>query len=644
MPRTVDFDPGRPQPAKSGPRTIAQPPRKSGPVQDFFKNIPGGTLEGMQGLADMVWQASPAAQAQAMLGQSVRIADFLKGKKPGAEQRLPSPVGMATASLVKKDNPITRQPTNVAGRAGRALGQNLPALVAPGSAPARVANTLLPAIGAQGAEEGARALRLDEAWQERAKMLGGLLGGGVAGLGAKGPTDSMLTRDTQGIPDAQIARARALMEASPVRLTGAEALQQVTGGASGLGTRQRVLEGTSVGREMFNPVMAERPAQVSRAVGQTLDTIAPRTQDPAALGSEIQRLGENRLTEVRRGINAAAEPHYAALENQALSAADMAALQQSPAYRAAQGQLRGNPILNEPYANLPDENLGVVNEVTKQLDQLQAQANPGELNPQGNMTLASRFGEARGLVDDLASAASPDWRLARQIGSEGRTQLLEPLQQGPVGDLARTSDVQQQAATLFPSNPPEGFANIAPEAIAALGPRGADLSRQHLSSAFNEASQNLQSGANQYGGAKFAAQVAGNPAQREVLMANIQQAAPESVSDIENLLQALEATGKRQQPGSQTAYNMEELRSLGDAGVTGNILATGLNPTGTFRRMGEGFKDLSTRVNARRLSEILLSDPAEFERLIMRARSERGYTGPSLGALLSIQEDQNAPR
>ncbi len=617
---------------------------KVSPGEDFARSVPTGLFGGMKGLADQIYRASPIGQAQSMLGQAGQMADLLQGKKPGEQGQPQSPASLMADNLVGNNNPAAHRPQGMAGRFGQALGENLPALAAPGSAPARIANTVLPAVGAQGFEEGARALGADEKWQGRARILGGLLGGGAAALGAKGPTDSMLTRDTQGVTDAQIAQARALMENAPVRLTGAEAVQQVTGGASGLGTRQRVLEGTSVGRELFNPVMSQRPQEVAQAANQVFDQIAPRSQNPSAIGTQAQRAAEGRVTQVRQGINQAAEPHYQALQGQEIPPAQYQTLVQDPAYVAGLQQLRNDPILNGPVAHLPDNDLSVVNEVVKQIDQLGNAANPGVMNPQGNMTLSSRYGDARQAADDLAAQVSPDWRMARDIGAQGRQQLLEPMQAGPLGEVASAPDVQAQARALYPNNPPEGFANESAEALSGLGPVGADVTRQHLAGSFNEATQNLQGGPNQWGGAKFAAQVAGNPEQRAVLAENVGQVAPQAQPDLENLIQALEATGKRQPAGSQTAYNTEELRSLGDAGVAGNVLATGLNPTGTFRRMGEGFKDLSTRLNSRRLSEILLENPEEFERLLLRARSNGGYIGPALGALLSTQGGSDAKK
>lgn len=659
MGQQVDYDPfaGMPTPAKP-PVAVQQrelPPMAGevdydpfatpvGAGEDFARSIPTGLFGGMQGLANQVYSASPMGQAQSMMGQVGYMADLLQGKKPGEVGQAQAPASLVSETLVGDNNPALHRPQGAAGRAGEAFGETLPSILAPGTAGARAANVLLPALGGQGAYEGARALGADETWSNRAKMFGGLLGGGAAAVTSRGPVEGMLERDIRGVTDQQLAQARALMEASPVRLTGAEAVQQVTGGSSGLGTRQRILEGTPQGREAFNPIMSKRPAEVSQAANAVFDQIAPRSEAPSSIGTGAQGAAEARLTQVRQGINEAAEPHYQAAEGQVIPEAQYQALTQDPAYVAGLNQLRNNPILNRDYANLPDNDLAVVNAVVQQIDQLGNAADPGPMNPQGNMTLASRYGEARTAADEMASAISPDWRLARQTVSEGRQQLLDPMRDGPTGQVASTPDVQAQARALYPNNPPEGFANESAEALSGLGAYGPQLTRQHLAGSFNEASQNLQGGASQYGGAKFAATVAGNPEQRAVLTEGINQTAPQAAGDFDTLLQALEATGRRERPGAQTAYNIEELKSLGDSGVAGNVLKTGLNPTGTFRRMGDAAKTWQSGLNARQLSEILLSDPEAFEQTMLRARRPGRNTGATLGALLAIQGAQDAQK
>src|SRR5262249_27121722 len=98
----------------------------------------------------------------------------------------------------------------------------------------------------------------------------------------------------------------------------------------------------------------------------------------------------------------------------------------------------------------------------------------------------------------------------------------------------------------------------------------ANLVRQHAESVFNEATQRLASGPNQFGGAKFAATIAGNPQQRRNLEAAV-GALPDGDTrwrGFNRLLQVLEASGQRQRPGSMTAFNAQAMRDLEQGGLS----------------------------------------------------------------------------
>ena len=102
-----------------------------------------------------------------------------------------------------------------------------------------------------------------------------------------------------------------------------------------------------------------------------------------------------------------------------------------------------------------------------------------------------------------------------------------------------------------------------------------------MESVFNEATQRLQSGANEFGGAKFAAVLTGNPQQKANLEAAI-RALPEGevrVQGFNKFLEIMEATGQRQRQGSPTASNLQmegSLKSGGKIGEAASLAAGGL--------------------------------------------------------------------
>jgi hypothetical protein len=165
-----------------------------------------------------------------------------------------------------------------------------------------------------------------------------------------------------------------------------------------------------------------------------------------------------------------------------------------------------------------------------------------------------------------------------------RRQYLEPIMAGPIGKLAnRDIGTRQAIEALFPSNPLPGSAREIVDAVGALSQRNPMAARQlvraHIESTFNEATQALQSGANQFGGAGFAAVLRGNTQQAENLAAAIQGVAgPQALSGFDRFLDIMSATGQRQRIGSQTAFNQEAqdiLRRGGMVGEAANTIATG---------------------------------------------------------------------
>jgi hypothetical protein len=163
----------------------------------------------------------------------------------------------------------------------------------------------------------------------------------------------------------------------------------------------------------------------------------------------------------------------------------------------------------------------------------------------------------------------PDVR--RQLESiaaarEGRAVV----EQSSVGRLARNDLRTQQAVeALFPANPlPNSEREISHTVgqLAAANPWAArQLVRIHAESVFNEATQKNMPGANQMGGAKFAAVLAGNP-QQAANLASAVRALPNGnvIADgFGRFIDVLEAMGRRQNVGSRTAYNAEELKGMG---------------------------------------------------------------------------------
>lgn len=166
-----------------------------------------------------------------------------------------------------------------------------------------------------------------------------------------------------------------------------------------------------------------------------------------------------------------------------------------------------------------------------------------------------------------------------------------------------------------------------------------------MQSAFEEATQNLASGANQFGGAKFAAIVAGNGQQARNLEAAV-RALPNGDTRWEGFrrfLDVLETTGQRPQPGSATAFNQEMVRDLKTGSVVGDA-ATAAKTGGLA--LVKRFMDFRERLNLGQNTQqiaALLTRPDAARVLAQLAAQPAGSTKAGVLALrLSYMGRQSA--
>src|SRR3989304_2009674 len=353
---------------------------------------------------------------------------------------------------------------------------------------------------------------------------------------ATGGTAAMLTRPKTAattirgaIPDnvtpQQLDAAEQLFQEAAqagMPITRAEAVQYVTSGATRLGDVQRVVEGQGGLKQFF----AGRPQQVEQGftdAARNLDP-APTTQ-PSAIGPAVGQAAEGTVNDVRDAINAASEPFYAAAAAQRIPPAEMGRLRMAPGWREARDAVRNDPQLARYVQGLPDNSVGFVNEVKKYLDTAAENA-VGPMNAQRNQKRAAGYGSDAALARQTGISASQDYEIALAVQQQARGRFLGPLLAGPIGRVAKNDlPTKQGNEPLFPTNPLPNSADEITTAVAALASRNPTVARQlvraHVESVFNEATQNLVSGPNQFGGAKFAAVIRGNPQQAANLEAAI---------------------------------------------------------------------------------------------------------------------------
>lgn len=525
------------------------------------------------------------------------------------------------------------EPQTTAGKYARTIGEFAPGLIAPGGIVGNaIKNVALPAI----ASETAGQLTEGSPYEPYARAGAAIATGGATALLSRpsGAADVIRQRIQAGeITANDINAARGLIhdaQARGVRLTWPEAIEQVKPGSNLTGL-QRTLEGAPQSSPRMSAFMADRPADVNRAVGNELPNIGPRTASPSNIGPNAGREAEAALNDARGAINRASEPYYTASATVQLTPAEMQRVRALPGYAEARDAVRNDPQLARYVAGLPENSVGFLNEVKKYLDAAAENASSA-VNAQKNMQRSAGYGSDAAAVKNAAVNASPDYQRALEIQSLARERYLQPLLDGPLGKIAGQDTKTRDAINaLFPANPLPNSQREISRTVQVVGrnrPAVAEqLVRAHIESVFNESAQNLQSGANQMGGAKFASTLTGNPQQRANLEAAVRALPNGSArwNGFNRLLEILEATGKRQNVGSRTAFNVEELKSLESGGAIGNVAKTAASPGKWLSLINDRWSRYQLGSNLDELARII-TDP---------------QSGPLLARLASMPSDSS---
>jgi len=544
------------------------------------------------------------------------VAAGARGDVPGTYEL---PTSQDVQSGVEKVTGEWRKPQNQTEADAQTVGEFLPAaLMGPGGLARKV--VLQDAVPAAASIVAGR--YSDQ--NPYVKALAGFLAGG-AGAALSGPTSAqnlLRAKIPASVTEADITRAGQLIEHAQQRgvaLTWPEALSRVTGQPV-LTDTQRILESHPQTRPQMQEFFADRPGQIEQAARSEFDRLGSQSAAPSTLGPQARDLSNNTLNDVRGQINRASEPFYQAAEGIRLTPAEMTHVRSIPGWTEARDAVRNNPQINWRVAHLPDDSVGFLNEVKKHFDQAAENA-ASKFNPQRNHQVQSSNEMAAEALRQIGVAKSGqhaaggvnNYEAALGIQSQAREQILEPLMQGPIGRLAKKDMTTQKAINvLFPENPVPGSADEIRQAVFQLArqrPAVAEqLVRAHVEMVFNQAARDLQGGANQFAGAKFAVKLAGGAQQRENLRAAI-EALPNGTArweGFERLLDIMAATGNRQPKGSLTAFNQLDVQSMSTGGIQ-ELASKGLSPGKWMSFANDTFKGWSLGRNLDQLARILTS-------------------------------------
>jgi hypothetical protein len=487
------------------------------------------------------------------------------------------------------------KPATTAGEYAQTVGEFAPsAFLGPVGAGQKLLNAgrvvgdwLIPAIMSETAGQVTKGTAA-EPWARAAGGIGANVG--AATVRARSDAPARTVRDaTRNLTQAELDAAQRLHETAArlgVPLSGPEAIQAATNGATKLGDVQRVVEGSTSGGAVTSRFYADRPERVRTAAEAAFDTIAPPSAAPSTLGPRAAEAATGAIDDVRHGINAATRPAYQAAERHTLAQADFDPIAADPAFRASLQRLREDPVLGPHYRNQPDNSVAVIDAVTKDMRDrsvaLGNRQNPGFQSQAAGM-YGSGAAEARDIARDPARGGVRAYDDALTMQEQARRQNLEPLEQGPLGRVAAATDTRSAYGELLPQRPHVGGDRELVDTIMRLeardpGAAGA-LVRQSMADTFDESTRRLVGGENQYGGARFAKDVAGTTQQQTNLDAvlgtvnrsSLPQPGPSAMNrpaEVSDLLDVFRATGQRKPQGSATEFNRQMAADLSEAPLT----------------------------------------------------------------------------
>lgn len=511
------------------------------------------------------------------------------------------------------------KPQTTAGEYAQTAGEFLPAAFGgEASIPMRAARTLIPAATSETAGQ----LAKGSSYEPVARFLGALAGGGATALASRPGTAARAIQQQlpDGITPQMVNQADVLMQEAANRgmqLAWPEALSQVAGRPV-LTNVMRHLEASPQTESRMAEFFGQRPQQVETAVRGELGNIAPVNNAPSSIGPAVGAAGEDIATRIRGAINTATRPMYDAAGQHLVPRQVHAAMMDDPLFTQALNAVRNDPARNSFVRGQSDRSVAVYDAVKKELEE-RAHNAAQPLNPNASQAVASATGTLGGDVRDIAIASERaatngpsayQAALARQ--ADLRERYLTPFLNSPLGRAAgRDTTTKQAIEALFPSHPLANSEREIGQSVRALANRNVraaeDLVRAHVEGVFNEAAKDLQTGANQAGGAKFRTRLVGNAQQRANLQAAV-EALPngaERWQGFSRLLDVLEATGTRQGVGSRTAYNAEINKLQGAGGVARDVAKVGANPTRLLQPLVDRYEQYKLGSNLNELANIL---------------------------------------
>jgi hypothetical protein len=410
---------------------------------------------------------------------------------------------------------------------------------------------------------------------------GAMTAAGLPVGGLRSTPADIVNRNLKGVTPEQMRLAELLQKDSTrmgMPVTGPEAIAQVSG-QRGLTTTQRFLEQAEPSQGTMNQFMAGRPAGVQQGFGNVMQNVSPNAPT-SSTPANLQQAGKDVIRGAERNLTASVDPFYkqGMTEMQSLQSGkplpvlpnEVAALQKNDAIADAINHVTTNAYTG--VKGLPPTNPRVLDAAKQYLDAQYTRFTDPLAGSLDKRKAGIAFGGSREL-DTYLSSKSPTYAQGSRNFEVAQKTQFDPMRQGPVGQIAEGAvgrDVLMPSApiALYPADIKRTAELLRRKDPAALP----DWTRQNLEGIFNETTQKLSTGENQFGGPKFAATIAGNKAQRDNLRTLVTETGGmQAWQGFEKFLDVAEAQGQRLPANSATSFNEMIKNELG-SGIASKTL------------------------------------------------------------------------
>jgi len=441
-------------------------------------------------------------------------------------------------------------------------------------------------------------------------------GGATAAAGApyamRSTAADIANKGLRGVTPEQMQLAKLLMQDSARQgspITGAEAIAQITGNKALLGT-QRFVENAQGSMPIMNDFMVNRPAGQRQAFEGAVQNIGPQPTSATPINMK------NAATELIGGAKASLQQNNDALYKQAgrVNVYPAPPVFANPRIEEAVNEVTKTAKYGVKGGN--PNSFETLIAAKKYLDDEYATQMSGATGLQVGASSITKT--AKNELNDYLKENSAQYKRAAGNYTTAKTQQINPIEEGPVGQISKGADAAQ---VLMPSKPVALYEKDIKRTVDLLRRKDPEavpsFVRQQLEANFNEAAQNLQSGPNQMGGPKFVANIAGNEQQRKNLRELVVEGSGmQAWQGFEKFMDTMEAQGQRLPANSATTFNEMARQEMG-GGILSKV-ATPLQPS----RVAKFFEEYQMGNNSKKLAKMLV-DPDSVNKLEELAR-----TGP----------------